>query len=688
MSSTVSTSLSGGGLEIPRRGEGGPAPLSFAQELLWLMDRAAPGVTAWNVPRAFRVRGPLDVDALQRAVDALVARHEVLRTTFGGPEGAPRQTVRPAGPVPVRFVDVAGEPAERRAARVDELVREHARASFDLSADLLLRVMLVRLADDDHVLCLNTHHIVSDGWSKSIMFRELSALYAGFRAGRATELPPLPIQFADYAAWERDALHEAALADSLAYWREQLGGVLPTLALPTDYPRPSAPGFGGGARVAILPRALLDAVAALAREHDTTLYMALLAAYATLLHRYTSQDEIVVGSPIAGRMQSETEGLIGYFANTLVLRTSLAGDPTFAELLGRVRETCLGAYEHQEVPFEKLVLELQKGQSLTHAPLFQVVLTMEDTIPAALELEATSLEPIDSDHGSTKFDLTLLVAILPEGLRLTLGYRTDLFRGETAERALGHLRRVLEGAVADPGRRVSELELLTEPEAAELEAWGVAAGAAADRAAGTWVHERVSEWAQRTPEAVAVVEGARVVCYQELDARASALAARLRRRGVEAGEVVGVGLERSVEAVVALLGVMKAGAAYVPLSPELPEARLRQLVAEAGARVVVVASEHAARVAGLEVVTLEASAADTAAAAGSTASSPEAGAVAGADAAPRPRAGSPAYVLFTSGSTGVPKGVAVTHANLAGYVDAILERLGWDAGEARSFGWV
>ncbi len=625
-----------------------------------MMDRASPGLTAWNVPRALRLRGTLDVVALKRTLNAIVERHEILRTVFSGSEGDAKQTVLEDSAVSVQELDLSGLSASDRAREANRLVNEHALTQFDLTRDILLRAMLLRLGAEEHILCLNSHHIVSDGWSKSVLFREMSTFYAAFSRGETPKLAPLPIQFADYAAWERAGMHEAALADSLTYWREQLAGPLPTIALPTDRARPTVTTFGGARRVIVLPTQLVEAMGDLARQHGVTPYMVLLASYVTLLHRYTGQDDIIVGSPIAGRLQAETEDLIGYLANTLLLRNRLEGDPTFAELLRRVRETALGAFDNQEVPFEKLVLELQKGAQLTHAPLFQVVLTMEDTVPAHLELGALTIEPLAMETGVTKFDLTLLAAEQPDGLRLSLWYRTDLFEEDTVERMLGHLQRIIESAVGNAEQRISELPMLTPNELAWL---NVLASHDTMQQAERTIPERFARATKRHADAVAVVSTGKPLTYRTLEARANAIGARLRHEGVTRGTLVGVALDRSTDLIVAILGVFAAGGAYVPLPPDLPAARLRQQLEESGARIVLTDAEHTGGVSAqgvtvIDVATVHADASDAAGVA-----------------LERPRMDDIAYVLFTSGSTGVPKGVAVTHRNLAHYVDAIAQRI-------------
>ncbi len=661
------------GRAIERRVEDGPAPLSFAQELIWLMDRASPGITAWNVARAWRIRGPLDTAALQAALDALSARHDALRTVFTATDAGPRAVVRPPQPVAIARFDLS-DYAEHGLAEAERLVREQAQTPFDLARQVPLRVMLVQLGPADWVLSLDTHHIVSDSWSKSIVSRELSELYAACGRGAAPALAPLPIAFSDFAAWEREAGHTPTLAASLAYWRTELSGVAATLDLPVDRPRATAPRFEGAGRASILPHALLEGIKRLARDHDATLYMTLLTAFATLLARYSGQDDVVVGSPIAGRSHSETEGVVGYFANTLILRTRLDGDPTFAELLARVRATCLGAYEHQEVPAEQLILELQKDRQLTQAPLFQVILAMEDTLPDVLGLEGLEARPLDVDLGATKFDLTLRIAEIAGGLRLSLWYRTDLFLEATADRLLSHLRTLLEAAVADPTRRCRDLPIVSDAERHALLVDYNATSAPIGPAA---VHAQFEAAARRSPQAIAVVDDERSYTYAELNAAANRLAHRLLRQGVEPGQAIGLALGRSESSLVGLLGALKAGGHYVPFDPELPQQRLMSLIAESRLRVVVCGSASLARfeASGVETICLDD---DEAAAADSEATDP----------------GLPmslesiAYVVFTSGSTGVPKGVAVTHRNLLNYVTAISARMGVSRSDPWTFATV
>lgn len=646
---------------IRRRAVAAHAPLSFAQELLWLLDRASPGMTAYNMPVANRLVGALDLAALQQSFTALVARHEALRTRFDLMNGEPVQLIDPPEPMAMTIVDLRSVPAPARDGELATILGEQVRRPFDMARDHLFRAMLVRLTDEDQVLLLETHHIVCDGWSMGVLWRELAALYAASRSGSKAELPEVPFQYGDFAVWQRERLQGEQLERQLAFWRGQIGGVNESLDLPTDFPRPVTPTFAGGRATLLLPRTLLDAVKQLGRSHEATLYMVLLAAYTTVLHRYTGRRQILVGSGSAGRTDRDTEGMVGYLNNTLVQLGDFTGDPAFGELLRRVREAALGAYDHQEVPLEKLVLELREGsERLSAAPLFQVVFTMQNAAEARLALDGVEVRSHGIDFGITKFDLTLLPSEREDGLLLFLRYRSDLYTQATAERFLGHVRRVLEAAVADPSQPVSAIPLLTDAELGELAGWN-AAPSSADLMC---IHERVAANAMRTPDARAIVGADGTLAWREFDARANQIAHRLIALGVAPGAAVGLCLDRSAEAIGALVGVMKAGACYVPLVPELPSARLANQIEQAGVAVVVTRSAFAARLPGDRVRTLSLDS-DSDAITASPTTAP------GVSVA----LGDRAYILFTSGSTGVPKGVAVTHANIANYTNAMLDRL-------------
>ncbi|WP_240360969.1 condensation domain-containing protein, partial [Pyxidicoccus caerfyrddinensis] len=439
---------------VPRTGL---LPLSFAQQRLWVIDQLEPGNAAYNMPTALRLRGPLDVPALQQSFTALVERHESLRTIFSLHDGQPIQVIHPHPRFPLPLVDLSALPADEREAEARRQTRLETQRPFDLARGPLLRALLLRLDAQDHLLIGTMHHIVSDGWSMGVLVRELAALYAAHATGQQARLPAMPVQYADFAAWQRSWLRGEALEQQLGYWRQQLSGAPPVLELPTDKPLPSVQS-SRGARVPVqLSPRLTAQLSALCQHEGTTPFMALLAVWQLLLSRYSGQDDICVGSPIAGRTRAETEGLIGFFVNTLVLRTRVDPRATFRELLARVRTTTLGAYEHQDAPFEKLVEELQPQRSLSHSPLFQVMLVLLNTPAASLEVAggpgSTSplrLEAVDLDLPGTKFDLTLSLAQTPDGLSGTLAYRTDLFERSTVSRLLEHFATLLESAVSSP----------------------------------------------------------------------------------------------------------------------------------------------------------------------------------------------------------------------------------------------
>jgi amino acid adenylation domain-containing protein len=635
-------------------------PLTFAQEVLWLLDRSTPGLTAYNTPLARRVRGPLDVPALERALTGVAERHEALRTVFHAKGDAAEQVVLPASSVAVVVHDVSTLPPEQREKAALSALRAVANTPFDLSSEPGFRAALARIANDDHILLLLTHHIVSDAWSYGLIFRELGELYDAALHGTTPDLPPAGLHFGDYAAWQRDSLHGAALEAGLSYWRERLAA-LPVLELPTERVRPVVQGFAGARRSAVVPRKLYAALRELAQRTGTTTYMTLLAAYATVLRRYTAQDDIVVGSAVAGRTSREMEEMVGYFSQALPMRVRFEGDPTVSELLARVAETVLGAFEHQDTPLEPLVLELQSGRAQSHAPLFRVVLTMQDTMGAELRLGDADISSVELDAAGTKFDLTLLVTERTDDIDLTLWYRTDLFSAGYADRFLGHMRSVLEAMAANPAQSVSELPLLTTLEREQHATWN-ATSVPEGRAAT--LNELFESQVARVPDRDAVTVGNVRLSYDELNAAANQLARHLQTLGVSAGDTVGLNLDRSAEAVIGLLGILKAGGAYVPLPPELPAARRLQQIRESGAKVLVTVEAHAADApSDVIAVALDRDAAEL------DVMSPE-------NLNDTATPASLAYVLFTSGSTGVPKGVAVTHANAVHYARAVSRVLG------------
>jgi amino acid adenylation domain-containing protein len=648
---------------ILRRAMPGPCPLSFAQQRLWFLDQLEPNSPLYNIARAVRLSGILSVEALQKALDTIVARHEALRTTFVFVEDSPVQVVVESRSVELTMIDLSRWPEAEREAKVHHLLIAEARRPFNLSHDLMLRATLLRLSEQEHALLLVMHHIASDGWSMGIFLRELSALYAAFATGEPSPLPELPIQYADFAIWQRQWLQGEVLEKQLTYWKRQLGGNLPVLELPADRPRPAVQTYRGACFSFVLSKTLSAALKALGRREGVTLFMVLLAAFKVLLSRYTGQEDIAVGTPIAGRTRVETEGLIGFFVNTLVLRTDLSGDPTFRELLGRIQEMALGAYAYQEAPFERLVEELRPERNLNHSPLFQVLFVLQNASRSVLELPSLAVHPLEVDRGTAKFEVTLSLVEEEEGIRGVLEYNTDLFEAATITRMLGHFRSVLEGIVANPEQRLSELPLLAAAEAQQL--------------LGEWnntkkaypqdqcLHQLFEAQVAQTPEAIAVVCGKQHLSYQELNKRANQLAHHLQSLGVGPEVLVGLCMERSLELVVGLLGILKAGGGYVPLDPTYPSERLAFMLADAQVAVLLTQSRlvEGLPVQEAQVVCLEA---DGAGLAQQSQENPVSGTT----------AANLAYVIYTSGSTGKPKGVQIPHGAVVNFLHAMRQHPG------------
>ncbi|HEV2843454.1 MAG TPA: condensation domain-containing protein, partial [Thermoanaerobaculia bacterium] len=539
---------------------GEPLPLSFAQQRLWFLEQLQPGTPTYNIPDAVRLCGDLDVAALRRSLREVLRRHASLRTTFAVRAGQPVQVVADSLELPLPLIDLRALPTELRAAAVLRLTLEERRRSFDLSTGPLIRTLLIRVEEDEHVALLTMHHIVSDGWSMGILIREIGTLYGSFAAGQPSPLPEPPIQYADYALWQRRWLDDAAVESQLSYWRERLAGV-PVLQLPSDRPRPALQSYQGSMHPFALSEPLSAALRSLARERGVTVFMAFLASFQALLSRYSGQKDFAVGSPESGRDRREIEGLIGFFVNTLILRAPLEGDPGTGELLSRVRAIALEAFAHQSVPFERIVQELAPERNLSYSPLFQAMLTVQHAPQAGIEVPGLSVVPVISESAVSKFDLTLTVFDSGAQIFGNWVYSTALFEAETIARWSEHFKVFLEGFASGASRRVSDLPLLTTAEREQiLVDWNRPPLDYPDEGV---VHRLFEEQVERTPDAVAVVFEGAALTYRELNVRANRLAHRLRRLGVAPEALVGISAERSFEMVVGLLAILKAGGAYV-----------------------------------------------------------------------------------------------------------------------------
>jgi amino acid adenylation domain-containing protein len=636
-------------------------PASFAQQRLWFLDRSIPGNTIYNVPTAIHLAGSLNLAALERTFNEIVRRHETLRTTFIVEDGQPLQAIAPSATIPLHVLDLQHLGIEDRDVKAKSIINTELNHAFDLASGALFRVTILVLSDTEHILLINMHHIICDDWSLGILIQELGTLYAAFTQNQTAPLLELPLQYADFAQWQREWLQGEVLDTQLAYWREQLNG-LSTLNLPTDKPRAAIQNYRGAAKFLELPKQLTDALEQLSQQAGVTLFMTLLAAFKTLLYRYTDREDIAIGSPIANRNRSEIEGIIGFFVNTLVLRSDLAGNPTFRELLDRVREVTVGAYTHQDLPFEKLVEELHPERSLSHHPLFQVVFGFQNAPMSPLELPGLVPKLINIDFKTTRFDLELHLWKYgedfrssdggnwedDEGLRGIIVYNTDLFEPATIDRMLNHFKNLLSGIVTNPARQIANLPLLSDLEQ--------------NRVIVEWNHTQVDNpetqsidrifeaKVRQYPDAIALNFDNECITYQELNSRSNKLARHLQKLGVSTEVLVGICIPQSIETIVGLLAILKAGGAYVPLDPSYPQERLNFMLEDARVAVLLTQSNSIDRFKDFanpivsidndwEIISQER--ADNLQCATSI--------------------DNLAYVIYTSGSTGQPKGVAVTH---------------------------
>ena len=669
-----SRSRSGGGHAVPPAGRpaGDSAPLSFAQRRLWFLDRWQSDTALYGLRAALHCVGPVDISALRKALSAVMARHEILRTTFADVDGQPVQRVAPGVGAVLQVVDLRALRPRDRELALDEVLSAEARRPFDLARGPLIRARVVRLAETEAVLALSLHHIVADGWSYALLAREVSAAYTAFTEGRPVVLPDLPMQYADYATRQQQDFDTEDLRAGVEWWRGRLADLPEPLALPTDRKRPAVPSYRGATVRTAVPADVAAALRALSRREGATLFMTLLAGFQALLRRHTGQTDVVVGTPVAGRATSDVEELIGCFINTLALRTDIGGDPTFAELLGRVRDGAIAAYAHQDVPFELLVDRLRIPRSTSHTPVFQVLFALQNTPEPRWRLPRVSVRTLPAVNPAVHFDLAMTIDDGLDGLVVALDYSTDLFDAATASRLLEHYLVLLSAMAAEPERRVGDVRLLSSEEARQvLVEWN---DTRCEPGAETDLVRLFEAAVRRTPDQVAVLSGDRRLTYADLNRRANQVAHLLREYGVRPETPVGLCGEWSVELVAALWGTLKSGGVFVPMDHTYPAERLARMRADAGVKIVL--TERS-----LRDVHGEATVICVDEESGELARQPS------ADPDPTAAGANLAYIVFTSGSTGRPKGVGVTRDALVNYCAAIRRTIA-DDGQDLSFGFL
>ena len=644
---------------ILRRPQNEPAPLTFAQQRLWFLDQFVPDSPAYNIPGAIRIQGKLDLDALKRTLNEIVQRHAILRTTFSAVDGQPFQQISPDFNFLLHEVDLRSLAKEQRDDEAHRLSDLEAKSPFDLEKGPLFRASIIRQTDDDYVLILNMHHIISDGWSIDILLKEIAMLYQAFAVGRGTPLPELPIQYADFAYWQRQWLQGAELERQVSFWKRELANAPTVLEFPTDRPRSLIQTFRGATQVCAFSDELSTALKGLAQQEGVTLFMLLMAAFQVLLYRYSGQTDLLVGTPIANRTRIETEGLIGFFANTLVLRADLLGKPGFRELLQRVKEKTLNAYAHQDIPFEKLVEELHPERDMSRNPLFQVMFVLQNTPVSAIDMPALRFSLVEASSDTAKFDLWLSMTEVGNELHGTIEYSTDLFNASTIERLLGHFQTLLAGIVAHPEMQIADLPLMNASERHQLLVeWN---DTATEYPYENCLHRLIEEQVKRAPDAIALIFDDQCLTYRELNQRANHLAHFLQSLGVRPETLVGLCAERSMEMVIGLLGILKAGGAYVPLDPGYPSERLAYMLEDSQVPLLLTQETLLSRLPPVvhsnSVVCLDRDWADIEKHSAENPVSPVSPA-------------NLAYMIYTSGSTGKPKGAMNTHR-------AICNRLLW-----------
>jgi len=633
---------------IPRRQDrdSSTCPASIDQERLWFIDQLQPGNTAYNIFNASRIRGSLNLPIMERVINELIQRHEVLRTTLKSVDGLPVQVIAPELRITLEPLSLEHLPEAERYDEAVRLTTEEFARSFDLENGPLVRVGLLRLAQDDFVLQVNMQHAITDRWSFAVFEKELAVLYQAFATGHPSPLPELPIQFADYAVWQRERMNGDEYKKDLEYWRKQLAGAPFVLDFPTDFPRPPIQNFRGARVYVSYPKSLLDGLKELSRREGVTMFMTLMAAFKTLIYRYTNQHDVLISTPIGTRLRPETENLVGYLLNLLIVRTDLSGDPTFRELLKREQDACVGAFAHQEVPFGKLVQELKPVQDPSRNPIAQVAFLYLDFPEAtAMQFLGLTANHIDIDNGASRFDITLAMTETPDGFTVSIEYIRDIFEHERMERMAQHLKTLLASIIANPDAHLSDLSILTLEERRQLEHWN---DTAHQFSSNLLVHQLFEQQAAQKPHAPALIFEDQALTFSEINSRANQLARYLLSRGLEPEARVGVMLPRTPDALVALLAIFKAGGCYLPLDPEYPAERRAFMLDDAGASLVI--TEEFLRV-HLSEQSIE-----------------------NVEREVRPE--QLAYIIYTSGSTGRPKGVAVEHRQLLHTMQSAQEVLG------------
>jgi amino acid adenylation domain-containing protein len=624
-------------------------PASFAQQRLWFLDRLLGASGLYNIPWAIQLHGQLDVPALQQSLNAIVARHESLRTCFVEEDGEPLQVISSSIPFACTLIDLSALPQDHRDNEIQRLLDAEASKAFDLKQAPLLRALLLKLSEQEHNLLITIHHSVADGWSMGVLKQDLAGLYHAFSQGHAPNLPELPIQYADYAVWQREWLQGEVLEKQLGYWKNQLANP-PVLELPTDRPRPKQPSYRGARESIRLSAALTRDLKTLSQQQNVTLFMTLLATLQVLLHRYSGQEDIVVGTAIAGRNRQELENLIGFFVNTLALRTDLSAAPSFTQLLSRVRKVCLSAYAHQDIPFEKLVAELQVQRDISRHPLFQVMLVLQPTALQDMQLPGLTINKLTVGNETAKFDLALSLVEYPDGLTGTIEYSTDLFNADTITRLVGHFQTLLEAIVERPETAITELPLLTAPERHQLLVeWNATQS---DYPKDQCIHQLFEKQVARTPDAIALIFEDQQLSYQALNSKANQLAHYLKAMGVQPDTLVAICMERSIYLVISLLAILKAGGGYVPLDPSYPPSRLAFMLEDAFAEVLIIEkSLQSIQLNNYPGHIIVYNGQDAKTIAQQPESNPQMAVL----------HSQPAYMIYTSGSTGEPKGVVISH---------------------------